>query len=133
MLVSGDDSVAGFDEVSPVRRLLVEEGIPAEDIFLDHAGFDTYSSMYRAREVFLVTDVIIVTQAFHLPRAVFIARRLGLEAQGVVASTGGSLIDRYLREWGASLKAALELTIARVPKYLGPQFPITGDGQETWE
>ncbi|MDP4020979.1 MAG: ElyC/SanA/YdcF family protein [Candidatus Adlerbacteria bacterium] len=133
ILVSGDDSVAGFDEVSPVRRLLVEEGIPAEDIFLDHAGFDTYSSMYRAREVFLVTDVIIVTQAFHLPRAVFIARRLGLEAQGVVASTGGSLIDRYLREWGASLKAALELTIARVPKYLGPQFPITGDGQETWE
>jgi len=116
-----------------VRRLLAEKGVLGEDIFLDHAGFDTYSSMYRAREVFLAQDVVIVTQAFHLPRAVFIARRLGLQAQGVVASSNGNLVDRYLREWGASLKAALEVSIARVPEYLGPQFPITGDGQETWE
>ena len=133
ILVSGDDSVEGFDEVGPVRRLLAEKGVLGEDIFLDHAGFDTYSSMYRAREVFLAQDVVIVTQAFHLPRAVFIARRLGLQAQGVVASSNGNLVDRYLREWGASLKAALEVSIARVPEYLGPQFPITGDGQETWE
>jgi len=133
ILVSGDDSVEGFDEVSPVRRLLQGEGVRDEDIFLDHAGFDTYSSMYRARDIFLVTDALIVTQAFHLPRAVFLARQLGLEASGVVASTSGNLVDRYLREWGASLKAAVELTIARVPKYLGPQFPITGDGQDTWE
>jgi SanA protein len=133
ILVSGDDSVEGFDEVSPVRRLLQEEGVRDEDIFLDHAGFDTYSSMYRARDIFLVTDAVVVTQAFHLPRAVFIARRLGLEARGLVAPADVGLVDRYLREWGASLKAAVEITVARVPKYLGPQFPITGDVQETWE
>lgn len=133
ILVSGDDSVEGFDEVSPVRRLLVEEGVPAEDIFLDHAGFDTYSSMYRARDIFAVQDATIVTQAFHLPRAVFIARALGLNVRGFVATERGNPAYNYVREWGASLKAVYEVSIARVPKYLGPQFPITGDGQETWQ
>lgn len=133
ILVSGDDSVAGFDEVSPVRRLLVEEGVPAEDIFLDHAGFDTYSSMYRARDIFVVRDATIVTQGFHLPRAVFLARRLGLEARGLTADEQGGTAYNYVREVGASLKAVFEVSVSRVPKYLGPQFPITGDGQETWQ
>lgn len=132
ILVSGDDSVEGFDEVSPVRRLLQEEGVPDEDIFLDHAGFDTYSSMYRAREVFAVSDLIIVTQAFHLPRAVYLAHSLGLKATGLAVTERVS-IENQIREWGASVKAMIDLTITRAPKYLGEQFPITGDGQETWE
>jgi len=133
ILVSGDDSVEGFDEVSPVRHYFEGEGVSSEDIFLDHAGFDTYSSMYRARDIFSVRDAIIVTQAFHLPRAVFLARNLGLQAYGVEASQRGRAIYNYMREVPASLKAAFDLMFERVPKYLGKQFPITGDGTETWE
>ena len=133
ILVSGDDSVEGFDEVSPVRHYFEGEGVSAEDIFLDHAGFDTYSSMYRARDIFSVRDVVIVTQAFHLPRAVFLARNLGLQAYGVEASQRGRAIYNYMREVPASFKAAFDLMFKRVPKYLGEQFPITGDGTETWE
>ncbi len=133
ILVSGDDSVEGFDEVSPVRRYFESEGVSADDIFLDHAGFDTYSSMYRARDIFLVRDAIIVTQAFHLPRAVFLARNLGLQAYGIEASKRGGAVYNYLREVPASYKATFDLMFKRVPKYLGEQFPITGDGQETWE
>lgn len=133
ILVTGDDSVEGFDEVSPVRRYFESEGVPPENIFLDHAGFDTYSSMYRARDTFLVRDVVIVTQAFHLPRAVFLARNLGLQAYGLEASPRSATLYNYVREIPASFKAAFDLMFKRVPKYLGEQFPITGDGQETWE
>ena len=133
ILVSGDDSTETNNEVNPVQRYLENEGVRGVDIFLDHAGFDTYSSMYRARDVFLVNDAIIVTQAFHLPRAVFLARSLGLNASGVTADQRGMALYNYLREVPASLKATLNLMFARVPKYLGEQFPITGDGQETWE
>lgn len=133
ILVSGDDSVAGFDEVSPVRRLLQAEGVADEDIFLDHAGFDTYSSMYRARDVFVIHDAIVVTQAFHLPRAVFLGRSLGLRVYGISAEQRGFSIYNYLREIPASFKAVADLMFARVPKYLGEQYPITGEGQGTWE
>ena len=133
ILVSGDDSVAGFDEVTPVREMLQAEGVQAEDIFLDHAGFDTYSSMYRARDVFEIKDAIIVTQYFHLPRAVFLARTLGLEAHGLAVPERGDPLTNDLREWGASHKAVFDLLTTRVPTYLGPHYPIGGDGQETWE
>ena|SRR3989344_4915345 len=133
ILVTGDDSVAGFDEVTPVREMLQAEGVLAEDIFLDHAGFDTYSSMYRARDVFEIKDVVVVTQAFHLPRAVFLARTLGLEAYGLAVPERGDPLTNDLREWGASHKAMFDLLMIRVPTYLGPHYPITGNGQETWK
>jgi len=132
VLVSGDDSVPGFDEVTPVRKYLLEAGVAPEDIFLDHAGFDTYSSMYRAKNVFGVQDAIIVTQSFHMPRSVFIARTLGIDAYGVVAEDRGDPIYNYSREWLASIKAAGDLLFKRVPTYVGDQYPITGDGQDTW-
>lgn len=133
VLVSGDDSVPGFDEVTPVRKYLVEAGVAPEDIFLDHAGFDTYSSMYRAKEVFGVTDAIIVTQSFHMPRSVFIARTLGIEAYGIVAEERGDPIYNYTREWLASVKAAGDLLFKRVPLQVGESHPLTGNGQDTWE
>jgi SanA protein len=133
VLVSGDDSVPGFDEVTPVRKYLVEAGVAPEDIFLDHAGFDTYSSMYRAKTVFGVTDAIIVTQSFHMPRSVFIARTLGIQAYGIVAEERGDPIYNYSREWLASVKAAGDLLFKRVPKEMGESHPLTGNGQDTWE
>jgi SanA protein len=129
ILVSGDNSTLFHNEVNPARIYLLEHGIPDEDIFLDHAGFDTYSSLYRARDVFGVTSVIIATQAFHLPRAVFIARKLGMDAYGVRADTGPVLLYNYIREVFANEKALLNLVFARSPQYLGDIIPITDDGR----
>lgn len=132
-LVSGDNSVPGFDEVTPVRKYLVEAGVAPEDIFLDHAGFDTYSSMYRAKEMFGVQDAIIVTQSFHMPRSVFIARTLGIDAYGIVAEERGDPIYNYSREWLASVKAAGDLLFKRVPQEMGKHYNLSDNGEDTWE
>ena len=132
ILVTGDNSTLAHNEVNPVGNYLVAAGIPKADIFLDHAGFDTYSSMYRAREVFEVRSMAIVTQAFHLPRSIYVARRLGIEAYGVPAGEGRSRFFNYAREVPATLKALFDLSFARLPKYLGEQYPISGDGSPTW-
>lgn len=128
ILVSGDNSTVSHNEVNPVRLFLLDNGIPDQDIFLDHAGFDTYSSLYRARDIFGVTSVLIATQSFHLPRAIFIARRLGMEAYGVNADTEGVLLRNYIREVFSNEKAVLDLLFHTKPKYLGDTIPITGDG-----
>src|SRR3989344_2846407 len=132
ILVTGDNSALSYDEVTPVRKYLLDAGVASGDIFLDHAGFDTYSSMYRAREVFLARSLTIVTQDFHLPRALWIARHLGLDAYGVVAEGGEHSPYDYVREIPASIKAFLDVFIDRQPKYLGPTIPLSGDGEETW-
>ena len=132
ILVTGDNGALSYDEVTPVRKYLLNAGIPSQDIFLDHAGFDTYSSMYRAREVFLVQSLTIVTQDFHLPRALWIARHLGLEAYGVVAEGGEHSPYDYIREIPASIKAIVNVLTDRQPKYLGPTLPLSGNGEETW-
>ncbi len=132
ILVTGDSGALSHDEVTPVRDYLLAAGIPAEDIFLDHAGFDTYSSMYRARAVFGAETATIVTQNFHLPRALFLARAVGIEASGVAARGGENSLDSYVREIPASWKALIDLAFNRQPKYLGEPIPLSGDGQETW-
>ena len=132
ILVTGDNGALSHDEVTPVRKYLLDAGIAPQDIFLDHAGFDTYSSMYRARDVFLARSLTIVTQDFHLPRALWIARQLGLEAYGVVAEGGEHSPYDYVREIPASVKAIFNVLLNRQPKYLGPTLPLSGDGRETW-
>ena len=129
ILVSGDNSTVIYNEVNPVRLYLISKGIPDQDIFLDHAGFDTYSTMYRARDIFGVSSALITTQSFHLPRAVFIARRLGIKAYGVNADVGHILFSNNIREVFADEKAVLDLIFSRKPKYLGDKIPITGDGR----
>ncbi len=132
ILVTGDNGALTHDEVTPVRKYLLDAGVASADIFLDHAGFDTYSSMYRARDVFLVHSVTIVTQDFHLPRALWIARHLGLDAYGVVAEGGEHSSYGYIREIPASIKSIFDVILNRQPKYLGPTFPVSGSGEETW-
>ena len=127
ILVTGDNGALSHDEVTPVRKYLLDAGIPTQDIFLDHAGFDTYSSMYRARDIFGVSSILISTQSFHLPRAVFIARMLGIEASGVNADIGHMLFRNYVREALANEKAVLNLIFHRKPKYLGESIPIEDD------
>ena len=129
ILVSGDNSTLAHNEVNPVRLYLIRKNIPDQDIFLDHAGFDTYSTMYRARAVFGVSSLLIASQAFHLPRAVFIARSLGLDAYGVGADVGSVLVRNYIREVFANGKALFDVVAHRTPKYLGDAIPIMGDGR----
>ena len=131
ILVSGDDGQLEYNEVNPAREYLLVRGIPSEDIFLDHAGFDTYSSMYRARDIFLITSAIIVTQSFHVPRAVFIARNLDIEAHGLSADQHEYRIQNNLRELLANVKAMMNVIFNRTPKYLGKEIPITGDSSES--
>ena len=132
ILMTGDNGTLAYDEVTPVRKYLIDAGIPAEDIFLDHAGFDTYSSMYRARDVFQVDSITIVTQDFHMPRSLFVARHLGITAYGYVANGETGVTHDYVREIPASLKALLDLFTARQPKYLGTPILLTRSGTTTW-
>lgn len=133
VLITGDHGQTEYDEVNAMRRYLEEKGVPPEDIFMDHAGFDTYDSMYRARDVFQARDVIVVTQRFHLPRALWIAQRLGLNPQGVVADRHRYYRASYyeFREALARVKAWGEVVVGRKPVYLGPVIPIHGDGRAT--
>ncbi len=134
LLLSGDHGTTTYDEVNAMLRYCLDRGVPDEDVFTDHAGFDTYDTMYRARDVFKVTDALVVTQDFHLPRAVYTARSLGLEATGVIAD-----IQPYtgewrfaLREWPARMNAFLQLQVTKPgPRFLGPALPIDGDGRIT--
>jgi len=130
ILVSGDNGSLSHNEVSPVGKYLLSAGIPQGDIFLDHAGFDTYSSMYRAKYVFDVSSLIIVSQSFHLPRAIFIARALGIPSYGYVAD--GGMLNNYLREIPANDRALVDVLLSRRSQYVGAQFPITGNGEATW-
>lgn len=132
ILVTGDNGALTHDEVTPVRKYLLAADIPAEDIFLDHAGFDTYSSMYRANYIFGATSAVIATQDFHLPRALWIARALGIDASGLEVQGGENSPYDYLREIPASFKALWDVATHRTPKYLGAPIPLSGNGESTW-
>lgn len=134
LLFTGDHGQHDYDEVNAMKDYAVAKGVAEDDIFLDHAGFSTYESMYRARDVFRASRVIVVTQAFHLSRAVYDARQLGLDAEGVASNP---------RRYGSETKDALRESLARVkdffyvnllrplPKYLGEAIPISGSGAAT--
>lgn len=135
LLISGDHGREEYDEVNAAKDYLLEHGVESQDIFLDHAGFDTYDTMYRAKAIFQVKDAIIVTQEFHLPRAVYIARKLGLDAYGINADKRVylSALRNDIRESLARVKAFFNIILKSKPKYLGDLIPITGDGQATWD
>lgn len=135
IIVSGDDGQEAYDEVNAMRVYLLAAGIPAEDIFLDHAGFDTFDSMYRAKAIFGVERAIVVTQNYHLPRALYLAGALGIDVQGVVADRQPYLGIRYFtfRERIANVKAVFNILLHSKPKYLGDPIDIHGDGTVTWD
>ncbi len=134
IIVSGDHGRKDYDEVNAMKNYLLAKGVPQEHIFLDHAGFNTYDSLYRAKEIFGVKSLIVCTQEFHMPRALYIGRRLGLEAYGYAAPDKASYHMAYnnFREKLAQVKAFLETDILhRKPKYLGNVIPIQGSGLPT--
>lgn len=136
LLMSGDHGQEAYDEVNHMRRYAEQLGVPAEDIFMDHAGFSTYDSMYRSRDVFQVSSAIIVTQEFHLPRAIYIARALGLEAKGYKADKHlySGIQYNEAREILARNKDFINVHLLKPqPKFLGPVISISGDGRQTWD
>lgn len=133
IIMSGDHGRADYDEVNAMKQIAVDAGIPSSDVFMDHAGFSTYESIYRAKEIFEADKIIIVTQEYHLYRALYIAEKLGIEAYGVNAD--------YRTYWGQSKRDAREI-LARCkdfcnmifkpePTYLGEKIPVSGDGDLT--
>ncbi len=133
LLMSGDHGTAYYDEVNTMKDYAVDRGVPSEDVFMDHAGFSTYESMYRAKEIFCAKKVVIVTQKYHLYRAIYIARALGLEAYGVDGAyqTYGGQWMRDLREILARNKDFMTSIVKPKPTYLGEAVPVWGDGNVT--
>ena len=131
MLMSGDHGKTDYDEVNAMKNYLAERGVDRDKIFLDHAGFSTYESMYRARDVFEVKSLVIVTQTYHLYRAVYDARKLGLEAYGYKAEKLQYPALNYMREPVARVKDFIWCVFKPKPKYLGEAIPISGSAALT--
>ena len=133
LLMSGDHGRVEYDEVATMKQYAIDAGIASEDVFMDHAGFSTYESIYRAKEIFQAKKILIVTQEYHLYRALHIANRLGLEAYGVSSDyrtyVGQSMRD--FREMLARVKDFGTCIFKPKPTYLGDAIPIFGDGNLT--
>ena len=133
LLMSGDHGTVDYDEVNAMKDYATAAGVPSADVFMDHAGFSTYESMYRARDVFCAERVIVVSQRYHLYRAVYDARALGLDAVGVAAEDIAYLGQtmRDVREILARNKDALWCLLQPEPTFLGEAIPVWGDGDLT--
>ena len=133
LLMSGDHGQEDYDEVAAMKRYAVENGVPVADVFMDHAGFSTYETMYRAKAIFGAEKVLIVTQRYHLYRALYIARQLGMEAYGVDADyrTYSGQTMRDIREVLARCKDFAMCIFKPEPTYLGETIPISGNGALT--
>jgi vancomycin permeability regulator SanA len=133
LLMSGDNTRKGYDEVNTMKQYALDKGIASEDIFMDHAGISTYDSIYRAKEIFQAENVIIVTQQYHLYRALYISESLGINAYGVSADprvyVGQELRD--LREIMARAKDFVKCIIKPPASILGEAIPVNGDGNVT--
>ena len=135
ILVSGDHHTWAYDEPDTMRKALVARGVPPQDVFEDHAGFDTWATMVRARSIFGVDHAVVVTQGFHMPRALFLADEAGIQATGLASD-----LHRYgyqeekssVREVLSRVKAIADVTLD-TPAMAGPRIPIaTTDGRESW-
>ncbi len=131
LLVSGDNRVSSYNEVIPIRAYLLDHDIPEEDIFTDFAGFNTYDSMYRAKKIFGAKNVLIVTQRFHLPRAIYAARHVGLNAYGVSADIEGAYFENNAREVLATTKTFIKVATHAKSLFLGRHISIEGDGRDS--
>ena len=133
ILMTGDHGRDEYDEVNVMKSFAIEKGAVAEEVFMDHAGFSTYESMYRAKEVFQVKKVVIVTQKYHLYRAVYNARKLGIDAYGIPADGQYNFslpVRTYnnFRESLARCKDFIWCIIKPEPTYLGEAIPISSSG-----
>jgi vancomycin permeability regulator SanA len=133
IIVSGDHGSEDYDEVIVMKSFLIEQGVPSEDVFMDHAGFSTYESVYRAIEIFGAKRFIIVTQKYHLYRALYSAVKLGADVRGVNSDPReyvGDLV-RQCREVAARVKDYFMCMFKPEPTFLGDSISLDGDGNVT--
>jgi SanA protein len=135
VLVSGDHHTWAYDEPDTMRKALVRMGVAPRDVFEDHAGFDTWATMVRARSIFGVRDAVVVTQGFHMPRALYLADAAGIHATGLTADLhqwGYQGRKSEAREVVSRVKALVDTTLD-TPAMGGKRIPIaTSDGRESW-
>lgn len=135
ILVSGDHGSWKYDEPDTMRKALVRDGVAPQDVFEDHAGFDTWATMVRARSIFEVRDAVVITQGFHMPRALYLADQAGIEATGLTADLqpwGFQGRKSTVREVLSRVKAVADVALD-TPALAGPKIPIaTTDGRESW-
>ena len=133
IIMSGDHGREEYDEVNIMKEYAIEQGVPSEDIFMDHAGFSTYESIYRAKEIFDADNIVIVTQEYHLYRALYIADKLDINAYGVKSNPRKYRGQAYreLREILARNKDFVNCIIKPEPTYLGESIPVSGNGDIT--
>ncbi len=133
IIVSGDHGRIEYDEVNVMKNYLIEKGIDSSDIFIDHAGFSTYDSIYRAKEIFKAKKILIITQKYHLYRALYIASSLNVEALGISADTRrySGQLNRDVRELLARSKEFIKCIFKPEAKILGDAIPVIGDGDIT--
>jgi len=134
VLVSGDHHTWSYDEPDTMRKALVRAGVAPRDVFEDHAGLDTWATMVRARGIFGVEDAVVVTQGFHMPRALFLADAAGIDATGLTAdlhSWGFQGRKSEVREVLSRVKAVADVVLD-TPAMAGPRIPISGDGRASW-
>ena len=130
ILLSGDNGQERYDEVNAMKEYCLDQGVPMEDIFMDHAGFSTYESIHRASSIFQVESMIIVTQDYHLPRACYLAEKMGIRYLGIAARQidYGGQQGRDLREIAARCKDFFTGILKPPPTYQGEVIPIEGSG-----
>lgn len=134
VLVSGDHHGWAYDEPDTMRKALVRAGVPGREIFEDHAGLDTWATMQRAHRIFGVRSAIVVTQGFHMPRALYLAQAAGIHAAGLVADLhpyGAQGMKSDVREVLSRVKAIADTSLD-TPAMGGPPIPISGDGRDSW-
>ena len=133
LIMSGYHGSTDYDEVNIMKSFAVDRGVPDEDIFMDHAGFSTYETIYRAREIFEADNIIIVSQKYHLYRALYIAEKLGIKSVGVSADldTYRGQTKRDLLEILARDKDFFKCIFKPKPTYLGDKIPVSGNGNLT--
>ena len=132
ILLSGDNGKVEYNELKAMRKYVRDADVPAKDIFMDYAGFSTYESMYRAKEIFCVERAIVVTQKYHESRALYVGEKLGISVCGVSSDqeTYHAQLNRDVREIIARDKDFIKCIYKPEPTYLGEQIPITGEGNK---
>jgi SanA protein len=134
ILVSGDHHTWAYDEPDTMRKALVRAGVPPRDVFEDHAGFDTWATMVRAKSIFGVRSAVVTTQGFHMPRALYLADAAGLDSTGLVTDFhhyGKQGRKSEVREVLSRVKAVVDTTLD-TPATAGRRIPISGDGRASW-
>lgn len=134
IILSGDHGNKNYDEVNVMKNYVLNNNIPRRDIFLDHAGFNTYDSIYRVKEVFSARKIVIVTQKYHLYRALYIAKHLGIEAYGIVADDvpyKSIMIKNEIREIFSRDKNFFKVILKPKSKYLGDKIDLNGNSDVT--